>query len=102
MIPAPAIIPRSMSFIALTPSSSTRQDSTSALSVKRSTRAVASISAAVLIEALSGLGGEIALGHQLLHLLVHEEAVPVGVAQVLGDVQHRVEAEQVDEEERAH
>ncbi len=42
MIPAPAIMPRSMSFIDAIPSSSTRQLSTSALSVNRSTRVAAS------------------------------------------------------------
>ncbi len=65
MIPAPAIIPRSMSFIDATPSSSTRQASTSALSVKRSIRAAVSSSASVLIEALPGLRPELALGYQL-------------------------------------
>ena len=63
MIPAPAIIPRSMSFIEAMPSSSTRQLSTSALSVKRSTSAAVSMSAAVLIEPPSGLGAEVAGGH---------------------------------------
>ena len=43
MIPAPAIMPRSMSFIAATPSSRTRQLSTRALRVKRSTRASVSM-----------------------------------------------------------
>ncbi len=57
---------------------------------------------AVLVEAVAaGLGAELPLGHQLLHALVDVEAVAVGVAQVLGDVQDRVEAEHVDEDERA-
>src|SRR3984893_17018723 len=102
MTPAPNIIPRSMSFSAAMPSSSTRQLSTSALSVKRSTSAVLSMSAAVLIEPLPGLGAEVAGSDQLLHLLVDEEPVAVGLLQVLGDVQHGVEAKQIDEEERAH
>ena len=58
---------------------------------------------AVLVEAVAaGLGAELAVGDELLHPLVDVEAVAVGLVQVLGDVQHGVEAEQVDEEERAH
>src|ERR1700722_8499514 len=102
MIPAPAIIPRSMSFIDAIPSSSTRQLSTSAFSVKRSTSAAASMSVPVLIEALSSLGAEVAGGDQLLHLLVDEEPIAVRLPEVLGDVQHGVESEQIGEEERAH
>src|SRR3979409_1733568 len=102
MIPAPAIMPRSMSFIDATPSSSTRQLSTRAFSVKRSTSAAVSMSAPVLIEALSGLGREVAFRGQFLHLLVHEEPIAIGVTQVLGHVHHRVEAEQVGEEEGSH
>src|SRR5581483_5422155 len=109
MIPAPAIMPRSMSLSAATPSSSTRQLSTSALSVKRSTSACASISgapsaapsrvsAAVLIEPLPGLLAEVAGGDQRLHLLVNEEPIAVGLVQVLGDVEHGVQPEQVGEE----
>src|SRR5438874_11760767 len=102
MIPAPAIIPRSMSFIDATPSSSTRQLSTSAFSVKRSTSASVETSVSVLIEALAGLGPEIAGGDELLHPLVDVEALAVAVLEVLGDVQHGVEAEQVGEQERPH
>ena len=65
-----------MSFIAATPSSSTMQLSTSALSVKRSTSASAKdAGSAVLIEARSRLGAEIALGHQRLHPLVDVKAL---------------------------
>src|SRR5262245_27628437 len=98
MIPAPAIIPRSISRSEATPSSSTRQLSTSALSVNRSTMSWVSVSAAVLIEALPGLGAQVAGRDQLLHPPVHEEALAVGLLQMLGDVQHRVEPEQVGEE----
>src|SRR5205807_2194069 len=84
------------------PSSSTRQLSTSALSVKRSTSAWVSISAPVLIETLSGLRAKVAFGDQLLHAAVDVEAIAVGLAQVLGNVQNRVEAEQVGEEEGTH
>src|SRR5947209_18152051 len=102
MIPAPAIIPRSMSLSEAIPSSRTRQLSTSALSVKRSTSAAVSSSVPVLIEALPRLGAEIAGGDQFLHLPMHVEPLAVGVAQMLGDVQHRVEPEQIGEEERTH
>src|SRR5438270_3824681 len=95
-------MPRSMSFIDAMPSSSTRQLSTSAFSVKRSIRAWVSISVPVLIEALSGLGPEVLFRHQLLHALVDVEAVAVGLLEVLGHVQDGVEPEQVGEEERAH
>src|SRR4051794_39938806 len=103
-MPAPIIIPTSMSFTAATPSSRTRQDSTKALRPKRSTSVPAAVwSAAVLIEALSGLGAEVAGIDELLHLRVHHEAlVAVALPQVLGHVEHGVEAEQVGEEERAH
>src|SRR3981081_2128835 len=102
MIPAPAIIPRSMSFIDATPSSSTRQLSTSAFSVKRSSSPARSISAPVRLEALSGLGPEIARRRQLPHALMDVEAVPVALPEVLGEARHGVESEQVGQEERAH
>src|SRR5947199_10433610 len=102
MIPAPAIIPRSMSFIEAMPSSSTRQHSSSALSVKRSTRAALSIAAAVLIEPLPGLGSQVALCNQLLHSGVNDKALAVGIGKVLRHMQHGVQAKQVGEEERTH
>src|SRR5579859_8108570 len=95
MIPAPAIIPRSISRIDATPSSSTRQLSTSALSVKRSTSAPASMSAVVLIEPSASFGTEVAGRDQLLHPCMDVEALTVGRRQVRRDVQHRVEPEQV-------
>src|SRR5437764_1354533 len=102
MTPAPAIIPRSMSFIDAMPSSSSRQLSTSAFSVNRSTSAAASMSAAVLIKPLSRLGSELPSRDPLLHPLVDVEPVAVGLLQVLGNVQHRVEPQQVGQEERSH
>ncbi len=58
---------------------------------------------AVRVGALSpALGAELALGDELLHALVDVEALAVGLLEVLGDVQDRVEAEHVGEEERAH
>src|SRR3954452_5246562 len=102
MIPKPVIIARSMSRIVATPSSRTRHDSTNALRLNRSTRAAVSMSAAVVIEPLPGLGPEVALAHQLLHPLVVVEAVAVGLLEVLGHLEHRVQAQLVGEEERAH
>src|ERR1700759_5650999 len=102
MIPAPAIIPRSISRSEAIPSSRTRQLSTSAFSVKRSTRPWVSISGAVLIEPLPGLGAQVTRGHELLHLRVDVEAIAVGVSQVLGHVQNRVETEEIGEEEGTH
>src|SRR5215216_979059 len=102
MIPKPVIIARSMSRMVATPSSSTRHDSTNALSEKRSTSRSVEASAAVLIEPLSGLRAQVAGVHALLHAAMDVEALAVGLLEVLGDVQHRVEAEHVGEEERAH
>src|SRR4051812_9390066 len=102
MIPAPAIMPMSMSLMPAMPSSSTRQDSTSAFRPKRSTSVPVADSVAVLIEALSGLLPEVARLDQLLHLRRHVEAVAQRLVEVLGHVQDRVEPEQVGEEERAH
>src|SRR4051812_33191195 len=103
-MPAPAIMPTSMSLMPAMPSSRTRQHSTSVLSVKRSTSvSVACDSAAVLIETLSGLGAEVAGLDQLLHALVDVEAlVAERLVQVLGHVQCDIEADHVGEEERAH
>src|SRR3954447_24322169 len=100
MMPAPAIMPMSMSLMPATPSSSTRQASTSAFNPKRSTSVPVADSVAVLIEALSGLLAEVARLDQLLHLRRHVEAVAQRLAQVLGHVQHCVEPEQVAQEER--
>ena len=50
----------------------------------------------------AGLGAELAVGDEALHPLGDVEAIAVGLVQVLGDVQHGVEAEQVDQEVRAH
>src|SRR3954469_10076302 len=102
MMPAPAIMPMSMSLMPATPSSSTRQASTSAFSPNRSTSVPVADSVAVLIEALSGLLAEVARLDQLLHLRRHVEAVAQRLVEVLGHVQDRVEPEQVGEEERAH
>src|SRR5205085_6012799 len=95
-------MPRSISRIDAIPSSSTRQLSTSALSVNRSTRSVAVVSAAVVIEAFSGLGAELAAGHELLEPAVDMEALAIAVPQVLGHVHDGVEPEQVGEKERPH
>src|SRR6187549_856577 len=58
---------------------------------------------AVLEEPLAAaLGAELAFGDELLKALVDVEALAVGLAQVLGDVQHGVEPEQVGEEEGPH
>src|SRR5581483_10178568 len=108
MIPAPAIMPRSISRMEETPSSSTRQLSTSALSVNRSTTSSRSSaapgvartgSAPVLIEPLPGLHAEVSRGDQLAHPRVDIEAVAVGLLEVLRDVQDGVEAQDVAEDE---
>src|SRR3982750_2624191 len=101
-MPAPIIIPTSMSLAEATPSSSTRHDSTRVFRPIRSTIVPAALALAVLIEAPPRLLAEVARLDQLLHLARHEEAVAVGLAQVLGDVQDRVEPEQVGQEERPH
>src|SRR5436190_13357586 len=103
MIPAPIIIPMSMSLIAATPSSTRRHASTSDLSWKRSTTVsrTCSVSAAVLIETLSGLLAEVAGFDQLLHRRVDVEALAVRVDHVLPGVQRHVEARHVGQEERA-
>ncbi len=67
-IPAPIIIPSSMSFAEATPSSRTRQDSTRVFRPIRSTIVSSPLLVAVLIETLSGLLPEVSGGHQLLHL----------------------------------
>src|SRR5436305_14294537 len=86
-MPAPAIIPMSMSLMPATPSSSTRQDSTSAFRPKRSTSVPVADSVAVLIETLSGLLAEVARLDQLLHLRRDVEAVAVRLAH-LPDLGH--------------
>src|SRR5436190_13431221 len=104
MIPAPIIIPMSMSLIVATLSSTRRHAATRDLSWKRSTTVsrTCSVSAAVLIETLSGLLAEVAGFDQLLHRRVDVEALAVAVDHVLRDVQRGVEARHVREEERAH
>src|SRR4051794_15939237 len=106
IIPVPIIIPRSMSRTPAMPSSSTRQDSTKALSWKRSASASSTAGAecvsGVLIEAPSALLAELALLHELLHAAMDVEAVAVGVAHVAGDLQRRVQARHVGEVEGAH
>src|SRR3954451_8145897 len=100
---APIIIPISMSLAEATPSSRTRQDSTSALSPKRSTSvSVAVPLAAVLMEPLPGLLAQVARLDEVLHLRHHVEAIAVGVAQMLGHVQDCIEAEQISQVVRAH
>src|SRR5215210_8567554 len=85
-MPAPIIIPISMSLAEETPSSSTRQDSTRVLSPMRSTMVSRPDALAVLIETLPGLLAEVPRLHQLLHLPHHVEAVAVRVTQVLRGV----------------
>src|SRR3954469_20135491 len=101
-MPAPAIMPISMSLSDAMPSSRTRHDSTIVLSCRRSTSVPVASSVAVLIETLSGLRAEVAGVDQLLHLRHHVEAVAERLVQVLGHVQDGVEAQHVGEEERAH
>src|SRR4051812_37787870 len=104
IMPVPIIIPRSMSRTPAMPSSRTRQDSTNALSWKRSASASSTAGAAsgVLIEALSALLAEVALVDELLHALVDVEAVAVGIPHVARDLQRGVQARHVGEEERPH
>src|SRR3954454_21965833 len=103
MIPAPIIIPMSMSLIVATPSSTRRHASTRDLSWNRSTTVSRTpVSAAVLIETLSGLLAVVPAVDQLLHARVDVEAVAVRVDHVLGDVERGVEAGHVCEEERPH
>src|SRR3954454_12229840 len=101
-IPAPAIMPISMSLSEAIPSSRTRHDSTSVFSDRRSTSVLVASLVAVLIEALSGLRAEVSGLDQFLHLRHDVEAVAERVGQVLRDVQDGVEAEHVSEEERPH
>src|SRR3954452_16353791 len=101
-MPAPAIMPISMSLSDAMPSSRTRQDSTSVFSDRRSTSVLVASLVAVLIEALSGLRAEVPGLDQFLHLRHDVEAVAERVVQVLRDVQDGVEAEHVGEEERPH
>src|SRR5918992_1694070 len=100
-MPAPIIIPISMSLAEATPSSRTRQASTRVLRPIRWTRASV-VALAVLIEAPPGLLAEVSRLHQLLHPIHHVEALAVRLAQVLGHVERGVEAGPVGEEERAH
>src|SRR3954469_12835317 len=101
-MPAPAIMPISMSLSEAMPSSRTRHDSTSVFSDSRWTSVLVASLVAVLIEALSGLRAEVSCLDQFLHLGHDVEAVAERVVQVLRDVQDRVEAEHVGEEERPH
>src|SRR3954451_8820492 len=101
-MPAPAIMPISMSLSDAMPSSRTRHDSTSVFSERRSTRVLVASAVSVLIEALSGLRAEVPGVDEFLHLRHHVEAVSQRLVQVLGHVQRRVEAEHVAEEERPH
>src|SRR4051794_19458102 len=103
MIPAPIIIPMSMSLIVATPSSTRRHASTRDLSWNRSTTVSRTpVSAAVLIETLSRLLAVVPAVAQLLHARVDVEAVAVRVDHVLGGVERGVEAGHVCEEERPH
>ena len=56
---------------------------------------------AALVEAAAALRAELAARDQLAHALVHVEALAVGLLQVLGDGQHRVEPDHVGERERS-
>src|SRR5918994_1457841 len=69
-IPAPIIIPISMSLAEATPSSSTRHDSTRVFRPIRSTIVPSAEALAVLIEPLPGLLAEVLRTHELLHRLV--------------------------------
>src|SRR5688572_27842381 len=102
-MPVPIIMPRSMSRMPATPSSSPRQDSMTASCPTRSARASSTwTSVSVLIEALSGLLTEVARLHQLAHALVDVEAVAVRGDHVLGHLQRGVEARHVGQVERPH
>src|ERR1700759_2378447 len=101
-MPVPSIMPMSMSRTPATPSSSTRHASTNAFSVKRSAMAGSTFPSGVVIEALPALGAEVALRDQLLHRLMHVEAVAVGVVEVARDLNRRVQAGHVGDAERAH
>src|SRR5215213_3441473 len=96
-MPVPSISPRSISPTPAMPSSSTRQASTIAFSVKRS--AIHSSScvedSAVLIEAPHGLGAEVAALEPLLHPLVDVETLAVVLAHVARDLHDGVEARYV-------
>src|SRR3954453_23493941 len=98
-MPAPAIMPISMSLSDAMPSSRTRHDSTSVLRDSRSTSVLVASAVSVLIEALSGLGAEVPGVHEFLHLRHHVEAVAQRLVKVLRHVQDGVEAEHVGEEE---
>src|SRR3954471_21834442 len=103
-IPAPIIIPTSMSFAEATPSSRTRQDSSRVLRPIRSTMVPSAppCALAVLIEPLPGLLAEVPGLHQLPHRLRHVEALAVRVVQMLGHVEHGVQPEQVRQVVRPH
>src|SRR5205823_6783642 len=112
-MPAPIIMPISMSLRLATPSSRTRQASANAFREKRSTTLPAAFRDAcavacsisltpVVVEALAGLLSEVPRRHQLLHLGRDVEPIAVGLLQVLGDVQDGVEPEQVAQVEGPH
>src|SRR3954471_9279927 len=103
-MPAPIIIPTSMSLAEATPSSRTRQDSTRVLRPMRSTIVPSAPpwALAVLIEPLPCLLAEVPRLHQLLHRLRDVEALAVRVVQVLRHVEDRVEREQVGQVVRPH
>ena len=108
-MPAPAIIPRSISRVvadALLEEQARLDERLQGEQLRQVLGRVGvagDLRLAVLVEAVAaGLGAELALVDQLLHPLVDVEAVPVGLPQVLGHVDDRVEAEEVAEDERAH
>src|SRR4051794_10906271 len=104
-VPPPLILPRSASFLPAAPSSTTLTASTNAFNWKRSTTVIesvavaASISASVFVVAVTGLLAELSGLDEVLHLRVHVEAIAIALLQVLGDVQHGVQAEEVGEVE---
>src|SRR4051812_6288168 len=102
-MPVPSIIPMSMSRTPATPSSSTMQASAKAFWPTRSASCGSTTaSAPVCIEPLPALAPEVAAVDELLHQAVDMEAVAVGVPQVPGDLQRRVEPGHVRQPERPH
>src|SRR3954470_18865572 len=102
-MPAPSAIARSMSRTPAMPSSSTMQASAKAFRPTRSaSRGSTAVSVPVLIEAPPRLAPEVAPRDELLHAAVDVEAVAVGLAQVAGECERRVEPGQVRQPERAH
>src|SRR4051794_10498003 len=102
-MPVPSVIARSTSRTPAISSSTSMQASANAFRTTRSASAGSTaVSLPVLIEPLPALAAEVAAGDEPLHPPVDVEALAVGVAQVAGHLERRVEPGLVRQPERAH